>query len=108
MVTFRTKLIVLGSLSEVVDVFSILPVSESGGPNGAGKGQGGDGRLGTPDTSTEGRKRSPISVKQYKSQDEEPSPQEMAYRSVRKAPVKGRSASPKDAGDWEAAKAVMG
>lgn len=90
--------------SEVVDVFSILPTPGNGGVGGAVRGNGGDKRPETPDTSTHGYKP----LKQYKLGDEEPSPQEMAYRSVRRAPIRAASASPKDEGNWEAAKAVMG
>ena len=90
-------------LSEIVDVFSILPAADQGTANGSGK-----GRPRTPDTSTEGYKPSPISLKQYRVDDEEPLPQERAYRSVRKAPIRTKSAGSQNEDNLEAAKAIMG
>ena len=94
--------------SDVVDVFAVLPVSDNGGTPGAGRGHGGDWRPETPATSTDGYRPSPVSLKQYKMADADPSPQELAYRSVRRAPTRAQSAGPKDEERWEAAKAVMG
>lgn len=89
-----------------MDVFSVLPMPEEGA-SGPGRVQGGDWRPETPATSADGYKPSPVSLKQYKAEDREPSPQEMAYRSVRKARIPARSTSPKDEQQWKAAKAVM-
>ena len=91
-----------------MDVFAVLPVSDNGGTTGAGRGHGGDWRPETRATSTEGYRPSPVSLKQYTMADADPSPQELAYRSVRRAPIRAKSASPKDGEHWEAAKAVMG
>ncbi|KAL6714416.1 hypothetical protein ACLMJK_007839 [Lecanora helva] len=92
---------------EVVDVFSVLPTPGNGGTNGASKGRSGDRRPETPESSQK-YKPSPVSLKQYKIVDEEPSPQEMAYRSVKRAHVRAESGSPKNEGNWEAVKAIMG
>lgn len=94
--------------SEVVDVFTILP-PENGAASEVGKGRRDDHRPETPDNSNDGYKPSPVSLKQYKIELEEPVPQEVAYRSIRKLP-QGHSTNDgmNREDNWEAAKAVMG
>lgn len=89
----------------MVDVFTILPRVESGAKGGRGDGY----RPETPDNSNDGYKPSPISLKQYKIEEEEILPQEVAYKSVRKLPKDHGSDNTTDEEmNWAAAKAVMG
>ena len=100
-----TVIIMSCVFSDVVDVFSTLPKSDIGGSSGSGKGH--DQRLENSDTSTKGHKH-PVSLKVHKREDNRLLPEEMAYRTVRRAPAKSDSPSPNGQENWEAAKAVMG
>jgi hypothetical protein len=93
----------------VVDVFTILPRADGGPASEAETSGRDDPRPETPNTSDEGCKPSPVSLKQYKIEDEESVYQEMAYRSVRKIPQgHGTDYAASGEDNWEAAKAIMG
>ena len=93
---------------EVVDVFSVLPLAESSGNGAPDRGSMDDSRLAIPSASNDAKKRNYPLVVKYKAQDKEPSPQEMIYRSVRRAPIRSMSAGPEDKENREAVRAVMG
>jgi len=97
-----------GGFSEVVDVFTILRRADNGPANEMERSRRDDPRPETPENSNNGSKPSPVSLKQYRIEEEEIEPQEVAYRSVRKPPQgHGTNDTMNGEDNWEAAKAVM-